>query len=169
MLTITPPRAPRGHHASGRLLSANEGPLEVGVEYGVPHVVLQFKEGCAREDRRIVDEDIEWTEGALDLGHEVPRLLGPGDVGGERGGPPAERGDLSRHGLGGGLVVQEVEGHIGTGGGEPERDRAADAALGARHEHDLSGTGLRRAHSGNVYHIVAVAAHTNGSMTRTVP
>ena len=53
--------------------------------------------------------------------------------------PGAESGDLRRRRLGLGGVVEVVERDVGTRLGEPQRDGAPDAALGARHENDLAG------------------------------
>src|SRR5207253_759082 len=68
----------------------------------------------------------------------MPRLLGLRDVSADRRGLPAEGGDLRRCRLGGRLVVQVIERHVGPGLGESDRNSAPDTALGAGDEDNLS-------------------------------
>ena len=141
-------RPARGHHAPRRLLRADEGGLEVGVEHRVPRLLGELEKGGAGEDAGVVHQHVDRAERTLGVAHEAPRLLGLGDVGVECRGPPAERRDLGGRGLGGRLVVEIVERHVGARLGKPDGDGAADAALGARHEHDLSAAPLVGVHGG---------------------
>jgi hypothetical protein len=118
----------------------------VSSEHGVPRVLGEVQKRGTREDARVVHEHIDRAQRPLGVGHEAPGLLGLRDIGADRCGPPPEGVDLPRRGLRGHLVVQEVERHIGAGLGKSQRNRAPDAALGARHEGGLSGAPLVRAH-----------------------
>jgi hypothetical protein len=123
---------------AGRLLRADEGGLEVGVQHAVPRRLGELEKGRAREDAGVVHEDVHRAQGALGVVHEAPRLLGFRDVGGQRHRASTERENLSRRGLRGRLVVEVVQRHVGAGLSEPDGHGPSDAALGARHEHDLS-------------------------------
>src|SRR5262249_40614258 len=112
--------------------------VEIRVEEGVPGRLGEVEKRSAREDGGVVHEDVDRAERALGIGHEAPRLLGLGDVSADRRGLAAEGDDLRRRRLGGRLVVQVIERHVGPGLGESDRDGAPDTALGARDKHDLS-------------------------------
>ena len=63
-----------------------EGAREVGGEDGVPAVVAHPCEQAVARDTGVVDQQLDGSEGGLDLGERAVDRLGVGDVGpdGER-------------------------------------------------------------------------------------
>ena len=92
--------------------------------------------------RRVVHEHPDAAERPLRALHELPRALGPRDVGRTASASPAgllDRGDRAPGAL---LVGVEAHDHVEAVGRQARADRAADAARPAGHDRDPRG--LRR-------------------------
>src|SRR5690606_23588258 len=126
----------RAQHAAQGGLGEVEGAREVGVDDRLPVVVLHAQHQAVAGDAGVVDEHVEAPE-ALD--HALDQRLaggGVGDVGAEGGGLPAGGLDGLHDLLGGAGRGDVVHRHAVALPAEALRHGAAEAAAGARHEHD---------------------------------
>ena len=106
----------------------------------------QLLEAAAPRDPGIVDEDVDRPEPALD-GHQHGRHLGRRPRRRRARRAPAAQGPAASATPGRPRPLAIVDGDVGTGLGEHQRDRLADAAGGARHQRHASGEINRAAHA----------------------
>ena len=140
-------RALGQHVATGRL-AEEEGGLEVGVDHRVPILLGKVDAVGAADDAGIIDEDVEAAELLQRLvDHALHRFDG-GEVGGDDLRLAAERADLLHRFLGGRAADG---GDVGAGGGERQRDRLADAGIGAGDDRGLAGKIKGGGHAGRAF------------------
>ena len=121
--------------AQGRVGRAGtqERPRQVGIDHEVPLLGADLGRCRRAQDARVVDQDVDPAEAVRGRRHEGRDVVRPGDVDMDRqrlAPGRLDRGDrLARR-----RVVQIGDHHRRAVGGEPFRDRAADAASGPGHD-----------------------------------
>ena len=137
MLMIAPAAA-LGDHLLGGDLGAEERALEVDRQHAVVLGLGRVEDRRARLDARVVDHDVETSEGADGGGDEPLEVLVLADVGVDADRLVAEGDDLLLEVLGRLLVRHVVDDDVGPGRGETERHRLADAAVASGDDGHLS-------------------------------
>ncbi len=128
------PPLPLDHGGRGGLAD-EEDARQVEVEHLPPERLRHLEERMPlHEVARVVDEDVDPPEPRERRGDEPARLLALREVRPEHRRFPSAGLDLARGLRGPRLVLVEVDGHVGPGGGERHRRRAADAPARARHQ-----------------------------------
>ena len=111
--------------------------IEAGVDLAMPVLGLRFHEAPPYRQPGIVDQDVEAAEILDDvIDHRLDRGK-IGDVGLISLGLAPLRRDLADERIGFLRRTAEIDGDVGAFFGEAQRDFAADAAGGARHQGDL--------------------------------
>src|SRR5512144_3172364 len=132
------PGAARGHQRPRHRLGTEEASLEVHAQHVIPLPFRQLEERRAREDARVVDQDVGRTEPGAHRGDQRLHVPGPRDVTLDGEGPAPERPDLPGHALGRPRVVEKVQADIRSLARHAERNGPADPLLRARDERHLA-------------------------------
>src|SRR6185312_1122530 len=125
-------------HSRQSGLRDEEAGLEVRVDDVVPII---FGDGIDRlrvGDAGVVDEDVDGAQLGFDGADELRDLSGDGDIGLDGDGAASELADFGGDSFGFCSAVNEVDGNIGSGGGESQCNAAADATAGAGDESDAA-------------------------------
>jgi hypothetical protein len=104
----------------------------------VPVVLRHLEERDARKHSGIVDQSVDWTEPLLGRQHHCLDLLYPAHVGLDQDRAPAVGAYLVGGTLGGAIVIEPVDRHVGTRRGKFARHRTADPLLCPRDQNDLA-------------------------------
>ena len=124
----------RRHHRARRRLGAEEAALEVHGEHVIPLRLGQLEERGAREDARVVDEDVGRAQLRGRRRQDGRDVLAPRDVARDDHRLAAVAPDLGGHALRGRAVIQEVDADVGAVASQRDGDGPADALLRARDE-----------------------------------
>ena len=131
-------RAPRLLEVRDRGVGHEKRPALVDRVGAVPDVEAAFARGVLFPDAGVVDEDVQALPGGHDVAHELPGLLGPGHVAGERHRFASGRADVSHGPVGRGFVADVVDRDAGAGAREQIRHGPPDSARTSR---DQGGSG----------------------------
>ena len=107
-------------------------PLQIDVQDLVPVVLRHLKERDARKHSGIVDQSVDWAEPLLGRQYHRLDLLYPAHVGLDQDRAPALGAYLVSDTLGGGIVIEPVDRHVGTRGSKFARHRTTDPLLRPR-------------------------------------
>src|SRR6266851_4854046 len=127
-------RLARRDHRARHRLGAEEAALEVHAEHVIPLRLGQLEELGAREDARVVDEDVGGAQLRGRRREDGGDVLAPRDVARDDHRLAAKAPDLGGHALRRLAVVQEVDTDVGAVASQRDGDGPTDALLRARDE-----------------------------------